>query len=317
MDRIIEKKACERAVQLGNTGDGSALKELLDLLCHPSAQTRRLAVSAVGKLAGLADEATAVAGLIPLLGDAHPQVRQYAVKALAAYGKASFPALADLSDIAANPQEKDYNRRDALSAIATIEEAKQIAEEQAGYKCRRCGKNVDAEEYARSQRAFQRVFCDSCFDQVYMERRNFDAKVELNKTIETSDGTFVQSDGERKIVEFLSKNKITYRYDERMRIIEGYAVRPDFYLPEFDLYIEYWGMDTTDYKIGMLKKLKLYQQEGKKLISVYRKDKPVIENVLFEKLSRYFKLNNGNNNSVACSTGVLGRNVKKGGANEQ
>lgn len=47
------------------------------------------------------------------------------------------------------------------------------------------------------------------------------------------------------ISEFLSRHGIIYRYDERMRIIEGHAIRPDFYLPEFDLYIEYWGMDTA------------------------------------------------------------------------
>jgi hypothetical protein len=34
------------------------------------------------------------------------------------------------------------------------------------------------------------------------------------------------------------------------------------------LYIEYWGMDTADYKIGMLKKQQLYQQQGKRLISL-------------------------------------------------
>jgi hypothetical protein len=38
-------------------------------------------------------------------------------------------------------------------------------------------------------------------------------------------------------------------------------------------HIEYWGMDTADYKIGMLKKQKLYQQEGKKLISLYFSEK--------------------------------------------
>ena len=59
----------------------------------------------------------------------------------------------------------------------------------------------------------------------------------------------------------------------RFRILNGYAIRPDFYLPELDVYIEYWGMDTIDYKIGMLKKKQLYQQEGKRLISVFPEDK--------------------------------------------
>lgn len=72
----------------------------------------------------------------------------------------------------------------------------------------------------------------------------------------------------------------------RFRILDGYAIRPDFYLPEFDVYIEYWGMDTADYKIGMLKKQKLYQQQGKKLVSLYPDDKPRMKEVLLEKLEK-------------------------------
>ena len=74
--------------------------------------------------------------------------------------------------------------------------------------------------------------------------------------------------------------------------MEGYAIRPDFYLPEFDVYIEYWGMDTLDYRIGMLKKQKLYQQESKRLVSLYPADKPRLAQVLRDKLSRYIRLSN-------------------------
>jgi len=35
-------------------------------------------------------------------------------------------------------------------------------------------------------------------------------------------------------------------------------------------------MDTTDYKIGMLLKQKLYQQEGKRLISLCPADLPLL-----------------------------------------
>lgn len=289
MDRAIEKQLAERAVALGNGGQPDALPALLGLLASPSAQVRRLAASALGKLAGLADAPAAVAGLLPLLRDLHPQVRQYAIKALGAYGALAVPALPDLRDVAANPTEKDYNRRDATKNVGIIEEAQRIAVERAEHRCQRCQATVDATEFTRSQRAFQRVFCDRCFDEVYLERRNFDTRVELNKEIRTADGTFVQSVGERRIAEFLAGRRIAYRYDERIRIVEGYAIRPDFYLPEFDLYIEYWGMDTVDYKIGMLKKLKLYQQEGKRLISLNRDDLPELEMILEFKLRRYMR----------------------------
>jgi hypothetical protein len=44
-------------------------------------------------------------------------------------------------------------------------------------------------------------------------------------------------------------------------------------------------MDTADYKIGMLKKQQLYQQEGKRLISIYPADKPRLDSVLRSKLA--------------------------------
>lgn len=260
------------------------MPELLELLAKPSNEVRRLAVSAIGKLAGLVDAREVVPALQARLLDPHPQVRQYAIKALSAYGTAASPALSDLEDIARNPIEKEYNRNDATKAIEVIREAVRIAEEQAVHLCQRCGMQVATDEYARSQRAFQRVYCDNCFDEKFIERRNFDMKVELNKKIRAKDGTLVQSRGERRIAEWLSSKGIAYRYDERFRIIDGYAIRPDFYLPEYDVYIEYWGMDTTDYKIGMLKKQQLYQATGKKLISVYFREFDRIEEVLSGKL---------------------------------
>ncbi|MBU0679118.1 MAG: HEAT repeat domain-containing protein [Verrucomicrobia bacterium] len=290
MDRDNERTIAARATALGNSADANALQELAELVSSESALARRLAASALGKLAGIVPAGPAVRALHPLLADAHPQVRQYAAKALGAFGVDAKGALDDLRDLYSNPAEKDYVKRSVLAAGKTIREAVSIAERQVRHRCRRCSAEVDADEYARSQRAFQRVFCDKCFDEVYLERRNFDTKVELNKSIRAHDGTFVQSDGERKIAEYLSQHGVAYRYDERMRIIDGCAIRPDFYLPEFDVYIEYWGMDTIDYKIGMLKKLKLYQQEGKRLVSLYREDKSRIDEVLGRKLSRYATL---------------------------
>lgn len=45
-------------------------------------------------------------------------------------------------------------------------------------------------------------------------------------------------------------------------------------------------METADYKIGMLKKQQLYQQQGKRLISLYPVDKPRIREMLMEKLQK-------------------------------
>jgi hypothetical protein len=287
MDKKLEQHFRQRAVDLGNSGDPAALPELAELSRSPVPNVRRLAASAMGKLAGLADAEEAVSALHPMLRDVNPQVRQYAVRALKSYGIAAYCALADLRDMATSAVEKDYNQRDAAIAIAIISEAVRIAEEQTVHLCKRCGVRLAPDEYVRSRKAFQRPFCDYCFDEVFLERRNYETKVELQKNIRAKDGSWVQSDGERLVCEALASEGISYRYDERFRILDGYAIRPDFYLPEFDVYIEYWGMDTADYKIGMLKKQQLYQQQGKKLISLYPQDKPAMRARLLEKLRQY------------------------------
>jgi hypothetical protein len=290
MNSANERKLAARATALGNSANAGAFAELRELTCSTSALVRRLAASAIGKLAGIVPCKLAVDALQPLLRDTHPQVRQYTAKALGAFGVNARRCLPDLRDVLSNPSEKDYVKRSVLIAGKTIREAIRIAEQQAVLHCQRCGARVDADEYARSQRAFQRVFCDRCFDEVYLKRRNFDTKVELNKTIRTRDGTLVQSEGERIIADYLRTQGIIYRYDERFRIVEGCAIRPDFYLSEFDVYIEYWGMDTVDYKIGMLKKQKLYQQEGKRLISLHFAEKVRLREVLTAKLRRYVEI---------------------------
>lgn len=286
MDRQMEKRLSDQAVAIGREGNVAAFAELLELLRSSSANARRLAASALGKLAWMGvDQAAAVAALaLVARRDPHSQTRQYAIKALKAYGMAAKDCLSDLRDMSANPAEKDYIRRDAAAAVAFIEEALCVASAAAERRCQRCNALVTADEFARSRQAFQRGFCDRCFDEVFLERRNFETQVELNKTIEVRDGTVVQSEGERRIADWLTAQGIAYRYDAKFRIIGEFQIRPDFYLPELDVYIEYWGLDTPQYKMSMYKKQILYQQEGKRLISVYPPDLPRLGALLCAKL---------------------------------
>lgn len=286
MLHATETKLAARAKSLGESAQASALPELVDATHSASPLVRRIAASAIGKLAGVADAAVAVSALRPLLVDAHPQVRQYAAKALGTYGSASETALPALRDMLRNPAEPDYVKRSVTAAGMAIKTALDIAAKQAVHACRRCGKTVAPDEYARSHRFFERTLCDVCFDQTATERRNFETKVEDQKHIRTLDGTLVQSDGERRIIEWLTDHGIAYRYDGRLRIIEGFQIRPDFYLPEYDIYIEYWGMDTPRYKAGMYLKQDLYQHAGKRLVSLYPADKDHLDETLGVKLAR-------------------------------
>jgi hypothetical protein len=154
-------------------------------------------------------------------------------------------------------------------------------------RCQRCHCTLTADEFARSQQAFQRAYCARCFDEVFLQRRNFEMQVELKKNIKTQDGKLVQSQGERRIADWLAAHCIAYRYDAKFRIIGEFQLRPDFYLPELDIYIEYWGLDTPQYKMSMYKKQILYQQEGKRLLSVSPSDLPRLDEHLCSKLQLF------------------------------
>jgi hypothetical protein len=280
-----ERRLAARAKTLGESASPDVLPELAGFTRSESPLVRRLAASALGKLAGIADSAASVDLLRPLLGDPHPQVRQYAAKALGAFGVAAAKTLPDLRDLYQNPAQKDYVKRSVATAGKAIREALKISEGNAVHRCGRCDRVVSPDEYARSWKMFQRVLCDHCFDETYIQRRNFDTRVEVSKTISTADGKLVQSGGEKAIADWLARNNIAYRYDDRLRILEGRQVRPDFYLPELDVYIEYWGMETLDYRIGMLIKQQMYQHAGKRLISVYPKDLSGLDTLLRQKLA--------------------------------
>jgi hypothetical protein len=281
--------AVQRALHLGRSGDPAALPELISLLRLPSNEVQRLAASAIGKLAGFGtNSADAVLALAPLaLHASHPQTQQYAIRALKAYAAAAHAHLQDLRDIARNPLHRDYVRAAAKTTADAIEHAALDAADGVQHRCRRCNERVTADEYARSHQVFQRVFCDRCFDEVFLVRRNFEMQVEINKTIEARDGTIVQSDGERRIADWLSAHGLEYRYDAKFRVIAEFQIRPDFYLPELNVYIEYWGLNTPQYKMSMYKKQMLYQQEGKQLISVYPQDLPSLDSLLTTKLHHF------------------------------
>jgi hypothetical protein len=123
--------------------------------------------------------------------------------------------VADLLDLARNPAERDYVRTAAAAAADAIAQASADGARGVSHRCQRCNAPAGADEVARSTAAFQRVFCDRCFDEVFLQRRNFEAQVELNKTVEARDGTLVQSDGERRIAEWLHEHALAYRYDPR------------------------------------------------------------------------------------------------------
>ena len=83
----------------------------------------------------------------------------------------------------------------------------------------------------------------------------------------------LKSEGERRIANFLEANSIKYQYEPALLINSDKKPRiwyPDFYLPEFATYIEYFGLvGKQNYDDGVERKENQYSKAGLAVIPVY------------------------------------------------
>jgi len=284
----------KRAVELGNSGSGVAYREIIDLLKSQFPVVRKAAASALDKLLAREPDLASVCK-VPLLSalsrEEGEQTLQFMLRAAAKCARElNIVDLDLLRDIARNPTHKDYVRSAASEAVACGESETKEEKARLRHWCTRCRKSITAEESQCGIDKYGKPYCRHCLEERIHEDANFESNVEAAKKLRTVDEVAVQSRGEKRIGDWLSRNAIAYEYDERMIVAGDTRIRPDFYLPEFDLYIEYWGMDTPEYIDNMRHKRILYQREGKKLISLSYKDLPNLEELLKVKLSRYIRI---------------------------
>jgi len=99
----------------------------------------------------------------------------------------------------------------------------------------------------------------------------------MNKSLENrlknNNQEVFKSEGERKIAEFLDNYNIHYIYEKGVLVIDKNKPKiwyPDFYLPEFATYIEYYGLaGNQNYDYNIEHKKKVYSINGVEVISVY------------------------------------------------
>ena len=82
-----------------------------------------------------------------------------------------------------------------------------------------------------------------------------------------------RSNGEKIIANMLDQYRISFVYEPDIYLKEGnkrYIWHPDFYLPEYQTIVEYFGMQgDDDYDNGTKRKKKFYHQNHYNLIPVY------------------------------------------------
>ena len=127
----------------------------------------------------------------------------------------------------------------------------------------------------------------------------------------TLKGEIVKSYGEVQIANFLMVNGIRYEYESSYRFdtadIEHSQYKPDFYLPDYDLYIEYFGIDRNGrvakyfkdrdgisaseyYNKSIQWKRETHRRNHTKMIELYAYEH--FENTLLSSLSSHLKENN-------------------------
>lgn len=96
-----------------------------------------------------------------------------------------------------------------------------------------------------------------------------DTKVFFKNRKERTARGRVRSNGERKIARYLENHGIAYQYERRL-VLEGRKLFPDFYLPQHNVYVEFWGRVNEDrrYRAFMCKKKELYSRHHITVISV-------------------------------------------------
>lgn len=88
-------------------------------------------------------------------------------------------------------------------------------------------------------------------------------KKELTLEYKCKDGDIVKSKGEREIDNFLFDNRIWHIYEKQYIHPETKkTAKPDFYLPDYNLYIEYFGISNDEnYLRSKDYKIKMYQSD--------------------------------------------------------
>lgn len=159
-------------------------------------------------------------------------------------------------------------------------------------KCLLCDNEV-ADDY---------LFCKTCYykyrdKSITVNIKNLSEFIIIdeygNRDVKTQNGMFVRSQQEKIIYDELYSRKIRCEYETSVFYKddngETKALHPDFYLPDYNLYIEHWGYENTRdprYKAEKEFKQKIYLAQGKKIAGTTSEDikdiKSAIDKIFFE-----------------------------------
>ena len=146
------------------------------------------------------------------------------------------------------------------------------------------------------------LFCKKCYHKY--KNRSVDIRItncsEItildeygNKTKKAKDGRRVRSLSEKIIIDYFFDNFIRVVYEKTIPYInengEDAELHPDFYLPDYDLYIEFNGLTSKSYLKKKSYVNKIYQEKGFRVEILESQDLDDIEVSLAKVLAKYKK----------------------------
>ncbi len=124
-------------------------------------------------------------------------------------------------------------------------------------------------------------------------------KREVATSFKCIDGHIVKSKGELIIDNHLHRLGIGHEYEEILKV-RGNKIKCDWYLPEYDIYIEYWGYYGKDYEKRKEEKIRLYRKGKHKLVSIEDIMFTDIYSNLEDEFNKYFQVNDTKKHCPNC-----------------
>lgn len=99
-------------------------------------------------------------------------------------------------------------------------------------------------------------------------------------------GEKVQSRAEKKVADFFYLNAIEYQYEKSIKLWKK-KYRPDFYLPEYDIYIEYWWLiGNPEYDAYKKAKSQQYAKHWLRWFGLQYKDLKHLHQVVWKNIEK-------------------------------
>ncbi len=112
-------------------------------------------------------------------------------------------------------------------------------------------------------------------------------KKKFEPTIATVSGVEVRSLYEKRCADFLFDNDIKFQY-EPLILLDGKQYRPDFFLPDFNLFVEICGYGHMPYYNERLKlKERLYEKHNLKVLFIHYNGRGSLEKKIREALEKF------------------------------